>query len=275
MFGKTLEAEQKAAEAEQKAKAVEAEKQRVAKLKAAEEAHKQELASQVSEYTMVLSNRISDYQAKTNGKEVSPDTVIPLGRQVFDAAFDEKRANSFGFSGPLSPELNEKLKEVTFNLIRPAYNEIQKRNLTIRAKQTVERQKLSDKEIVQGISTGKIDLGSISGMFEARRIAGGVANEPEDITAMKSNALLRDGLKGLVLNKIEDLSLMKALLGDYFTFPNAGNPEETLTYRQIVGDKDFLATKKAYQSSLENQIAQDALNSPEVDIRKMLYVDGK
>lgn len=274
MFGKTLEAEQKAEEAEQKEKSVEAEKQRVAKLKAAEDAHKQELASQVSEYTMVLSNRISDYQAKTNGKEVSPDTVIPLGRQVYDAAFDEKRANSFGFSRPLSPELNEKLKEVTFNLVRPAYNEIQKRNLTLRAKQTVEREKLSDKAIVQGISTGEIGLGAISGIFEARRIAGGVANEPEDITAKKSNALLSDGLKGLVLNKIDDLPLMKALLGDYVTFPNAENPEETLTYRKIVGDKDFLATKKAYQSNLENKLAKAAIESEGLDVRKSLFVDG-
>lgn len=267
MFGKTLDREQKD-------KAAEAEKQRVAKLKAAEDAHKQELASQVSEYTMVLSNRISDYQAKTNGKEVSPDTVIPLGRQVYDAAFDEKRANSFGFSGPLSPELNEKLKEVTFNLIRPAYNEIQKRNLTLRAKQTVERQNLSDKSIVQGISNGEIGLDEIYGLFEARRIAGGVANEPEDITAETSLALLRDGLKGLVLNKTEDLSMMKGLLAGYATFVDPRDPKQTLTYRQIVGDKDFLATKKAYQSNLENKLAQDALNSPEVDIRKMLYVDG-
>lgn len=267
MFGKTLDREQKV-------KAAEDEKQRVAKLKAAEDAHKQELASQVSEYTMVLSNRISDYQAKTNGKEVSPDTVIPLGRQVFDAAFDEKRANSFGFSGPLSPELNEKLKEVTFNLIRPAYNEIQKRNLTIRAKQTVERKTLSDKSIVQGISNGEIGLDEIYGLFEARRIAGGVANEPEDITAETSLALLRDGLKGLVLNKTEDLSMMKGLLAGYATFVDPRDPEKTLTYRQIVGDKDYLSTKKAYQSNLENKIAQDALNSPEVDIRKMLYVDG-
>ena len=267
MFGKTLDREQKV-------KASEDEKQRVAKLKAAEDAHKRELASQVSEYTMVLSNRISDYQAKTNGKEVSPDTVIPLGRQVFDAAFDEKRANSFGFSGPLSPELNEKLKEVTFNLIRPAYNEIQKRNLTIRAEQTVEREKLSDKSIVQGIINGEIGLDAISGMFEARRIAGGVANEPEDITAKKSNALLREGLKGLVLNKTKDLPLMKALLADYVTFPNAENPEETLTYRKIVGDKDFLATKKAYQSSLENKLANTAAYSEGLDVRKFLSVDG-
>ena len=267
MFGKTLDREQKV-------KAAEDEKQRVAKLKAAEDAHKQELASQVSEYTMVLSNRISDYQAKTNGKEVSPDTVIPLGRQVFDAAFDEKRANSFGFSGPLSPELNEKLKEVTFNLIRPAYNEIQKRNLTLRAEQTVERKTLSDKSIVQGISNGEIGLDEIYGLFEARRIAGGVANEPEDITAETSLALLRDGLKGLVLNKTEDLSMMKGLLGGYATFIDPRDPEQTLTYRQIVGDKDYLSTKKAYQSNLENKLAQDALNSPEVDIRKLLYVDG-
>lgn len=274
MFGKTLEAEQKAAEAKKKEKAVEAEKQRVAKLKAAEDAHKQELSSQVAEYTMVLSNRISDYQAKTNGKEVSPDTVIPLGRQVFDAAFDEKKANSFGFSGPLSPELNEKLKEVTFNLIRPAYNEIQKRNLTLRAEQTVERKNLSDKAIVQGISNGEIGLDEINGLFKARRIAGGVANEPEDITAKKSNALLRDGLKGLVLNKTNDLPLMKALLGDYVTFPNAENPEETLTYRKIVGDKDFLATKKAYQSNLENKLAKAAIESEGLDVRKSLFVDG-
>lgn len=267
MFGNTLDEEQKV-------KAAEAEKQRVAKLKAAEDAHKQELASQVSEYTMVLSNRISDYQAKTNGKEVSPDTVIPLGRQVFDAAFDEKRANSFGFSGPLSPELNEKLKEVTFNLIRPAYNEIQKRNLTIRAEQTVERKKLSDKSIVQGISNGEIGLDEIYGLFEARRIAGGVANEPEDITAETSLALLRDGLKGLVLNKTEDLSMMKGLLAGYATFVDPRDPKQTLTYRQIVGDKDYLSTKKAYQSNLENKLATAAADSEGLDVRKSLYVDG-
>ena len=274
MFGKTLEAEQKAAEAEQKAKAVEAEKQRVAKLKAAEDAHKRELASQVSEYTMVLSNRISDFQAKTNGKEVSPDTIIPLGRQVFDAAFDEKRANSFGFSGTLPLELKEKLKEVTFNLIRPAYNEIQKRNLTIRAEQTVERRNLSDKSIVQGISNGEIGLDEIYGLFEARRIAGGVANEPEDITAETSLALLRDGLKGLVLNKTEDLPTMKGLLGGYATFVDPRDPEKTLTYRQIVGDKDYLSTKKAYQSNLENKLANTAAYSEGLDVRKLLYVDG-
>ena len=267
MFGKTLDREQKAK--------LKAEKDaQKAKLKAAKDAHKQELASQVSEYTMVLSNRISDFQAKTNGKEVSPDTIIPLGRQVFDAAFDEKRANSFGFSGTLPLELKEKLKEVTFNLIRPAYNEIQKRNLTLRAKQTVEREKLSDKSIVQGIINGEIGLDAISGMFKARKIAGGVANEPEDITAKKLNALLREGLKGLVLNKTKDLPLMKALLADYVTFPNAENPEETLTYRKIVGDKDFLATKKAYQSNLENKLATAAADSDGLDVRKFLSVDG-
>ena len=228
----------------------------------------------MEEYNMVLSNRISDFRAERDGKEIRPDTILQLSQQVFDKAFDSKRAGSIGLSAPLSAELHEKAREITFNVSRSAYNETQKNNIILRAKQTTERKRLADEAIVRDISSGKIDLGSIPGIFEVRRIEGGVANEPEDITAMKSNALLRDGLKGLVLNKIEDLSLMKALLGDYFTFPNAGNPEETLTYRQIVGDKDFLATKKAYQSNLENKLAQDALNSPEVDIRKMLYVDG-
>lgn len=274
MFGKTLEAEQKAAEAEQKAKAVESEKQRVAKLKAAEDAHKQELASQLAEYNMVLSNRISDFRAEQDGKEIRPDTILQLSQQVFDKAFDSKRAGSIGLSAPLAAELHEKAREITFNVSRSAYNETQKNNIILRAKQITERKRIADESIVRDISLGKIDLNSIPGIFEVRRIEGGVANEPEDITAMKSNALLRDGLKGLVLNKADDLSLMKALLGDYFTFPNAGNPEETLTYRQIVGDKDFLATKKAYQSNLENKLAQDAANSEGLDVRKLLYVDG-
>lgn len=267
MFGEMLDKEQKA-------KAKEAEKQRVANLKAAKDAHKQELASQLAEYNMVISNRISDFRAEQDGKEIRPDTILQLSQQVFEKAFDSKRAESIGLSSPLPEELREKAREITFNVSRSAYNETQKNNIILRAKQTVERVKLSDKSIVQGISTGEIGLDAISGMFEARRIAGGVANEPEDITAKKSNALLRDGLKGLVLNKTNDLPLMKALLGDYVTFPNAENPEETLTYRKIVGDKDFLATKKAYQSNLENKLAKAAIESEGLDVRKSLFVDG-
>ena len=274
MFGKTLEAEQKAAEAEQKAKAVEAEKQRVAKLKAAEDAQKDILSSQLAEYNMVLSNRISDFRAEHDGQEIQPDTILQLSQQVFEKAFDSKRAGSIGLSGPLSAELREKAREITFNVSRSAYNETQKNNIILRAKQTTERKELADKAIVRDISLGKIDFDSIQGTLEARRIARSEANEPEEIIAETSLALLRDGLKGLVLNKTEDLPTMKGLLGGYATFVDPRDPKQTLTYRQIVGDKDYLSTKKAYQSSLENKIAQAALNSPEVDIRKMLCVDG-
>ena len=267
MFGKTLDREQKV-------KAAEDEKQRVSKLKAAEDAHKQDLAAQLAEYNMVLSNRISDFRAEQDGKEIRPDTILQLSQQVFDKAFDSKRAGSIGLSAPLSAELREKAREITFNVSRSAYNETQKNNIILRAKQITEINNAADKEIVRNISSGKIDSDSIQGFFEARRIAGGVANEPEYITAEKSFALLQDGLKGLVLNKSEDLPTMKGLLGGYATFVDPRDTKQTLTYRQIVGDKDFLATKKAYQSNLENQIAQAALNSPEVDIRKMLYVDG-
>ena len=267
MFGKTLDREQKD-------KAAEAEKQRVAKLKAAEDAHKQELAAQLAEYNMVLSNRISDFRAEQDGKEIQPDTILQLSQQVFDKAFDSKRAGSIGLSAPLSAELREKAREITFNVSRSAYNETQKNNIILRAKQTTERNELADKAIVQGISKGEIDFDSIQGTFEARRIARSESNEPEEITEETSFALLRDGLKGLVLNKAEDLPTMKGLLGGYATFVDPRDPKQTLTYRQIVGDKDYLSTKKAYQSSLENKIAQAALDSPEVDIRKMLYVDG-
>lgn len=256
MFGKTLDREQKA------------------KLKAAEDAHKEVLSSQLAEYNMVLSNRISDFRAEQDGKEIQPDTILQLSQQVFEKAFDSKRAGSIGLSGPLSAELREKAREITFNVSRSAYNETQKNNIILRAKQTNERNELADKAIVQGISKGEIDFDSIQGTLEARRIARSESNEPEYITEEKSFALLQDGLKGLVLNKSEDLPTMKGLLGGYATFVDPRDPQQTLTYRQIVGDKDFLATKKAYQSNLENQIAQAALNSPEVDIRKMLYVDG-
>ena len=256
MFGKTLDRGQKA------------------KLKAAEDAQKEVLSSQLAEYNMVLSNRISDFRAEHDGQEIQPDTILQLSQQVFEKAFDPKRAGSIGLSGPLSAELREKAREITFNVSRSAYNETQKNNIILRAKQTTERNELADKAIVQGISKGEIDFDSIQGTLEARRIARSEANEPEEITAETSFALLRDGLKGLVLNKTEDLPTMKGLLGGYATFVDPRDPKQTLTYRQIVGDKDYLSTKKAYQSSLENQIAQAALNSPEVDIRKMLYVDG-
>ena len=256
MFGKTLDREQEA------------------KLKAAEDAHKQELASQLAEYNMVISNRISDFRAEHDGQEIQPDTILQLSQQVFEKAFDPKRAGSIGLSGPLAAELREKAREITFNVSRSAYNETQKNNIILRAKQTTERNELADKAIVQGISKGEIDFDSIQGTLEARRIARSESNEPEEITEETSFALLRDGLKGLVLNKSEDLPTMKGLLGGYATFVDPRDPQQTLTYRQIVGDKDFLATKKAYQSNLENKIAQAALDSPEIDIRNMLYVDG-
>lgn len=256
MFGKTLEREQKA------------------KLKAAEDAQKEVLSSQLAEFNMVLSNRISDFRAEQDGKEIRPDTILQLSQQVYEKAFDSKRAGSIGLSGPLSAELREKAREITFNVSRSAYNETQKNNITLRAKQTTERNELADKAIVRDISLGEIDFDSIQGTLEARRIARSEANEPEEITAETSFALLRDGLKGLVLNKTEDLPTMKGLLGGYATFVDPRDPKQTLTYRQIVGDKDYLSTKKAYQSSLENKIAQAALDSPEIDIRKMLCVDG-
>ena len=256
MFGKTLDREQKA------------------KLKAAEDAHKQELASQLAEFNMVLSNRISDFRAEQDGKEIRPDTILQLSQQVYEKAFDSKRAGSIGLSGPLSADLREKAREITFNVSRSAYNETQKNNIILRAKQTTEKNELADKAIVRDISLGIIDFNSIQGTLEARRIARSESNEPEEITAETSFALLRDGLKGLVLNKTEDLPTMKGLLGGYATFVDPRDTKQTLTYRQIVGDKDYLSTKKAYQSNLENKIAQAALNSPEIDIRKMLYVDG-
>lgn len=256
MFGKTLDREQEA------------------KLKAAEDAHKEVLSSQLAEFNMVLSNRISDFRAEQDGKEIRPDTILQLSQQVYEKAFDSKRAGSIGLSGPLSAELREKAREITFNVSRSAYNETQKNNIILRAKQTTEINELADKEIVRNISLGKIDFNSIQGAFKARKIARSEANEPEEITDETSLALLREGLKGLVLNKIEDLPTMKGLLGGYATFVDPRDPKQTLTYRQIVGDKDYLSTKKAYQSNLENQIAQAALDSPEVDIRNMLYVDG-
>ena len=118
MFGKTLDREQEA------------------KLKAAEDAHKQELASQLAEYNMVISNRISDFRAEHDGQEIQPDTILQLSQQVFEKAFDPKRAGSIGLSGPLAAELREKAREITFNVSRSAYNETQKNNIILRAKQT-------------------------------------------------------------------------------------------------------------------------------------------
>lgn len=266
MFGKTLDREQKV-------KAAEDEKQRVAKLKAAEDAQKEVWSSLLKEYQAVLSMQMSDLRAKHDGRKLDPNEVVLLGNRALEQAFDAKQYKAFGLSESLPQELLEKAKGITFDAVRSNYETVQRSNVALIAKQTAERNKLASETYVRQISTGEIPLYGIGAAANAMSIAYREANMPDEQIAMNINNQTLSGVKGWVLNNSDNLSDMKGLLQGDIRFPDMRKDEQR-TFKEMVSDKDFEAAKKAYQSNLENQIAQAALNSPEVDIRKMLYVDG-
>lgn len=255
MFGKTLDREQEA------------------KLKAAEDAQKEVLSAQLKEYQAVLSMQMSDLRANHEGRKLDPNEVILLGNRALEQAFDAKQYKAFGLSASLPQELREKAKGITFDTVRSNYETVQRSNVALIAKQTEERNKLASETYVRQISTGEIPLYGIGAAANAMIIAYREANMPEEQIAMNVNNLTLSGVKGWVLNNADNLSDMKGLLKGDMRFPDMRNGEKR-TFKEMVSDKDFEAAKKAYQSNLENQIAQAALNSPEIDIRKMLYVDG-
>ena len=255
MFGKTLDREQKV------------------KLKAAEDAQKEVWSSQLKEYQAVLSMQMSDLRAKNDGRKLDPNEVILLGNRALEQAFDAKQYKAFGLSASLPQELLEKAKGITFDTVRSNYETVQRSNVALIAKQTAERNKLASETYVRQISNGEIPLYGIGAAANAMIIAYREANMPEEQIAMNINNHTLSGVKGWVLNNADNLSDMKGLLQGYILFPDMLTGEQR-TFKEMVSDKDFEAAKKAYQSNLENKIAQAALDSPEVDIRKMLSVDG-
>lgn len=266
MFGKTLDREQKV-------KAAEDEKQRVAKLKAAEDAQKEIRSSQLKEYQARLSMLMSDLRANNDGRELDPNQVVLLGSRCLEQAFDAKQYKAFGISAPLPQELMEKAKGITFDTVRSNYETVQRSNVALIAKQTAERNKLASETFVRQFASGETPLTEIGAAANAMGIAYREANMPDEQIAMNINNLILSSVKGWAVNNANDLSGMKGLLQGYMLFPDMLTGEQR-TFNEMVSDKDFEAAKKAYQSNLENKLAQDALNSPEVDIRKMLCVDG-
>lgn len=255
MFGKTLDREQ------------------TAKLKAAEDAQKEVLSSQLKEYQAVLSMQMSDLRAKNDGRKLDPNEVILLGNRALEQAFDAKQYKAFGLSASLPQELREKAKGITFDTVRSNYETVQRSNVALIAKQTEERNKLASETYVRQISTGEIPLYGIGAAANAMSIAYREANMPEEQIAMNINNQTLSGVKGWVLNNADNLSDMKGLLKGDMRFPDMRNGEKR-TFKEMVSDKDFEAAKKAYQSNLENQLATAAADSEGLDVRKLLYVDG-
>ena len=255
MFGKTLDKEQEA------------------KLKAAEDAQKEVLSSQLKEYQAVLSMQMSDLRAKNDGRKLDPNEVILLGNRALEQAFDAKQYKAFGLSASLPQELREKAKGITFDTVRSNYETVQRSNVSLIAKQTEERNKLASETYVRQISTGEIPLYGIGAAANAMSIAYREANMPDEQIAMNINNQTLSGVKGWVLNNADNLSDMKALLQGYMRFPDMRNGEKR-TFKEMVSDKDFEAAKKAYQSSLENKLATAAADSEGLDVRKLLDVDG-
>ena len=266
MFGKTLDKEQKV-------KAAEDEKQRVAKLKAAEDAQKEVLSSQLKEYQAVLSMQMSDLRAKHDGRKLDPNEVILLGNRALEQAFDAKQYKAFGLSASLPQELREKAKGITFDTVRSNYETVQRSNVALIAKQTEERKKLASETFVRQFAIGETPLYEIGAAANAMSIAYREANIPDEQIAMNINNQTLSGVKGWVLNNADNLSDMKGLLKGYIRFPNMLTGEER-KFKEMVSDKDFEAAKKAYQSNLENKLANTAAYSEGLDVRKLLYVDG-
>ena len=255
MFGKTLDREQKD------------------KLKAAEDAQKEVLSSQLKEFQAVLSMQMSDLRAKNDGRKLDPNEVILLGNRALEQAFDAKQYKAFGLSASLPQELREKAKGITFDTVRSNYETVQRSNVSLIAKQTEERNKLASETYVRQISNGEIPLYGIGAAANAMIIAYREANMPEEQIAMNINNQTLSGVKGWVLNNADNLSDMKGLLQGYMRFPDMLTGEQR-TFKEMVSDKDFDAAKKAYQSNLENKLATAAADSDGLDVRKSLSVDG-
>ena len=266
MFGKTLDREQKV-------KAAEAERQRVAKLKAAEDAQKEVWSSQLKEYQAVLSMQMSDLRAKNNGRKLDPNEFILLGNRALEQAFDAKQYKAFGLSASLPQELLEKAKGITFDIVRSNYETVQRSNVALIAKQTEERNKLASEKFVRQFAIGETPLYEIGAAANAMIIAYREANIPDEQIAMEINNLILSSAKGWAVNNADNLSDMKALLQGYMRFPDMRNGEKR-TFKEMVSDKDFEAAKKAYQSNLENKLATAAADSDGLDVRKFLSVDG-
>ena len=266
MFGKTLDREQKV-------KAAEAEKQRVAKLKAAEDAQKEVWSSQLKEYQARLSILMSDLRAKNDGRELDPNQIVLLGSRGLEQAFDAKQYKAFGISAPLPQELREKAKGITFDTVRSNYETVQRSNVALIAKQTSERNKLASETYVRQISTGEIPLYGIGSAATAMGIAYRESNMPDEQIAMNINNQTLSGVKGWVVNNSDNLSDMKGLLQGYMLFPDMLTGKQR-TFKEMVSEKDFEAAKKAYQSNLESKLATAAANSDGLDVRKSLFFDG-
>ena len=266
MFGKTLDREQKVKEAE-------AEKQRVAKLKAAEDAQKEVWSSQLKEFQAVLSMQMSDLRAKHDGRKLDPNEVVLLGNRALEQAFDAKQYKAFGISAPLPQELLEKAKGITFDTVRSNYETVQRSNVSLIAKQTEERKKLASETFVRQFAIGETPLYEIGAAANAMSIAYREANIPDEQIAMEINNLILSSAKGWAVNNADNLSDMKGLLQGYILFPDMLTGKQR-TFKEMVSDKDFEAVKKAYQSNLENKLATTAADSEGLDVRNLLYVDG-
>ena len=266
MFGKTLDREQKD-------KAAEAEKQRVAKLKAAEDAQKEVWSSQLKEFQAVLSMQMSDLRAKHDGRKLDPNEVVLLGNRALEQAFDAKQYKALGLSASLPQELREKAKGITFDTVRSNYETVQRSNVAVIAKQTEERKKLASETFVRQFANGETPLYEIGAAANAMSIAYREANIPDEQSAMEINNLILSSAKGWAVNNADNLSDMKGLLKGDIRFPNMLTGEQR-KFKEMVSDKDFEAAKKAYQSNLENKLATAAADSEGLDVRNLLYVDG-
>ena len=242
MFGNTLDKEQEV-------KAAEDEKQRVAKLKAAEDAQKEVWSSQLKEYQAVLSMQMSDLRAKNDGRKLDHNEVILLGNRALEQAFDAKQYKAFGLSASLPQELLEKAKGITFDTVRSNYETVQRSNVALIAKQTEERNSLAAKEFVRQFASGETPLTEIGAAANAMWIAYREANIPDEQIAMNINNLILSSVKGWAVNNANDLSGMKGLLQGYMLFHDMLTGEQR-TFKEMVSDKDFEAVKKAYQSNL-------------------------
>lgn len=244
-----------------------------AELKAAEAARKEVLSSQLKEYQAVLSMAMSDYKAKHDGEKIDPNSIIQLGNRTIEQAFDPKQAKILGLREALPQELREKAMGIMFDTTRMNYDGVVKNNVSLDAKWTVERNKQSADAFVNDMGTGVIPLAQSSVAANALLIAYREANVPDEVAAMQVNTLVRSGVKNWMLNNVDNLSDMKGVLtGDMkFTDALTGKP---YTFKDMVDDKDYQAAKKAYQSSLEIQLAETSVGIKGFDVRQALVGGG-
>lgn len=258
VVGNHLEAEDKRREAEERAAA----KQR-------EEVLKQKTASYLEWCKTHINDSVNEYVSKNPNQILDKKAIEQIvNKQMADVSSAES-LNRFGLQD--TADLRDARGKIGYSVLGAGYNDVNRQNASVEAKNIVEAQNTASKDFVRNIADGKFEnIGFDASSFYIAKQKQGFSS---DAIGQNLNDLMRDGVKGYVLNSANDVNKMYALLSGGVKFSDFRTGEQ-LTYQKLVGDADYEKTLAVYHNTLENELARTAMPRDSFAIRKALAEGG-